>query len=324
MARMVTCVPMPRTDRLRLLAAFTAVYVIWGSTYLAIRIAIETIPPFLQAGTRFLAAGAILLAVARARRLAWPAAREWRTAAIVGVLMLTGGNGGVSWSETRVSSGLAALIVGAVPLFTVAIDWLRPGGTRPGRATMLGLLIGFVGVGLLVNPGASDAARVDPAGAAVLLVACATWSIGGLYSRHAPVATPMMGTGANMLAGGIGLAVLSLLTGEPARFDPGAVTTASLLGLLYLIAFGSLIGFTAYIWLLHHTTPARATTYAYVNPVVAILLGWSLLDEPITPRVLAAAAIIILAVVMITAGPAVRLWLKTRTPGASPPPASVP
>jgi drug/metabolite transporter (DMT)-like permease len=303
---------MPRTDRLRLVAAFAAVYVIWGSTYLAIRIAIATIPPFLHAGLRFVTAGIILLAVARWRRFAWPSAREWRTAAIVGVLMLTGGNGGVSWSETRVPSGLAALIVGAVPLFTVAFDWWRPAGVRPGRATILGLLIGFAGVGLLVNPFARDAARVDPAGAAVLLTACVTWSVGGLYSRHAPVAAPMMGTAANMLAGGIGLLVLSLLTGEPARFEAGAVTPASILALLYLVAFGSLIGFTAYIWLLHHTTPARATTYAYVNPVVAILLGWALLDEPLTPRVLVAAAVIILAVVMITAGPAVRLWVKGR------------
>ncbi len=304
---------MPRTERLRLVAAFAAVYLVWGSTYLAIRIAIGTIPPFLQAGIRFVIAGAVLLAIARLRGLPWPASREWRTATIVGVLMLTGGNGGVSWSETRVSSGLAALIVGAVPLFTVAFDWLRPGGSgRPGRATLMGLLIGFVGLGLLVNPFARDAARVDPAAAGILLAACASWSIGGLYSRHAPGASPMMGTGANMLAGGVGLFAVAWLTGEPARFDPGAVTAASVLALLYLVVFGSLVGFTAYIWLLHHTTPARATTYAYVNPVVAILLGWSLLDEPLTPRVLVAAAIIIVAVVMITAGPALRLWVKTR------------
>ena len=312
----------PRADRLRLLAAFAAVYIVWGSTYLAIRIAIETIPPLLQAGARFLVAGTIVLAAARVRGLAWPRSTEWRTAAIVGVLMLTGGNGGVSWAETRVPSGLAALIVGAVPLFTVAIDALRPGGTRPGRATMLGLLIGFVGVGVLVNPAASDSARIDPAGAAVLLVACASWSAGGLYSRHARGAAPMMGAGANMLAGGVGLVLLGTLTGEVAGFDPARVSASSLAALAYLVVFGSLIGFTAYLFLLHHTTPAKATTYAYVNPVVAILLGWALLDEPLTARVLAAAAIIILAVVMITTGPAIRAWLKTRTPGAAAPPAS--
>jgi len=313
---------MPRTDRLRLYAAFAAVYLVWGSTYLAIRIAVGTIPPLVQAGVRFLVAGVIMLAAGRARGLAWPKGVEWRTAAIVGVLMLTGGNGGVSWSETRVPSGLAALIVGAVPLFTAAIEWLRPGGGRPGRATALGLVIGIVGVGLLVNPFARDAARVDPAGAAVLLAACASWSLGGIYSRHARVATPMMGAGANMLAGGAGLTALSLLTGEFTRFDPSRVTTASVAAVAYLIVFGSLIGFTTYIWLLHHTTPAKATTYAYVNPVVAVLLGWALLDEPLTPRVLLAAAVIILAVVMITAGPAMRAWLKTRTPGAVAPPAS--
>lgn len=303
---------MPRTDRLRLIVAFAAVYLVWGSTYLAIRLAIDTIPPFLQAATRFLAAGAIMVAIGRARGLAWPTGPQWRTAAIVGVLMLTGGNGGVSWSETRVPSGLAALIVGAVPLFTVAIEWLRPGGTRPGRATGLGLLIGFVGVGVLVNPGANDAARIDPAGAAVLLVACLSWSLGGIYSRHAPAAAPMMGAGANMLSGGVGLLALSVVSGELPGFTPGAVTTTSLLALAYLVVFGSLVGFTAYIWLLHHTTPARATTYAYVNPVVAVLLGWALLDEPLTPRVLLAAAIIILAVVMITAGPGIRVWMTKR------------
>jgi len=313
---------MSRADRLRLLAAFAAVYVVWGSTYLAIRIAVQTIPPLLQASARFLAAGTIMLLAGRARGLAWPKGLEWRTAAIVGVLMLTGGNGGVSWAETRVPSGLAALIVGAVPLFTVAIEALRPGGTRPGRATLLGLLIGFVGVGLLVNPFARDAARVDPAAAAVLLVACASWSAGGLYSRHAPGAAPMMAAGANMLAGGIGLALLGTATGELTAFDVSRVSTGSVVALAYLVAFGSLIGFTAYLYLLHHTTPAKATTYAYVNPVVAILLGWALLDEPLTPRVLVAAAVIILAVVMITAGPAIRSWLKTRTPGAQPPPAS--
>jgi drug/metabolite transporter (DMT)-like permease len=307
---------MPRTDRLRLVAAFAAVYLVWGSTYLAIRIAIETIPPFLQASWRFLAAGAILLAAGRARGLAWPGRREWRTAAIVGVLMLTGGNGGVSWSETRVPSGLAALIVGAVPLFTVLLDWLRPGGTRPGRATALGLLIGFAGVGLLVNPFARDAARVDPAGAAVLLVACVSWSVGGLYSRHAPVAAPLMGAGANMAMGGVGLLVLSALAGEPSRFAPGAVSAASLAALAYLVVFGSLVGFTAYIWLLHHTSPAKATTYAYVNPVVAVLLGWALADEPLTGRVLVSAAVIILAVVMITAGPGLRQWARQRRTAA--------
>ena len=301
-----------RAQTIRTVIAFAAIYLVWGSTYLGIRWAIETIPPFLMASARFLTAGTIMVAIGRARGSPWPTGTQWRTAAVVGVLLLTGGNGGVTWSETRVPSALAALVVGAEPLCIVLLDWLRPGGVRPGRATLLGILIGFAGVALLVNPAANDAARIDPLGAVALFIALITWAIGSLYSRQAPVATPVMSAGANMLCGGLGLGVLALAAGEPARFQLAAVSAKSVLSLTYLVLFGALVGFTAYIWLLRHTTPAKATTYAYVNPVVAVILGWLLADELITPRVLAAAAVIIAAVVTITAGPAVKLWLETR------------
>ena len=299
-------------QRLRLLMAFASVYLIWGSTYLTIRWSIETIPPFLMAGTRYAAAGVILVAAARLRGASWPTAPQWRTAAVVGVLLLTGGNGGVTWSELRVPSGLAALVVAAVPMWMVLLDWMRPGGARPGSVTMLGVLTGLVGVGLLVNPAASDTARVDPAGATALIIATISWAVGSIYSRHAPVAAPLMSAGANMLSGGAGLLALAVLLREPQHFTWQAVSAKSQLSLLYLIVFGSLVGFTAYVWLLRHTTPAKATTYAYVNPVVAVFLGWLLAAEPITPRVLAAAAVIIAAVVTITAGPALREWVKSR------------
>jgi len=300
-------------QRLKLLLAFASVYVIWGSTYLTIRWAIETIPPFTMAGVRYATAGAILVAAARWRGAAWPTATQWRSAAVVGVLLLTGGNGGVTWSELRVPSGLAALVVAAVPMWIVLMDWIRPSGVHPGRAAIMGIVLGLVGVGLLVNPAASDTARIDPVGTAALIVATVCWAAGSIYSRHAPVAQPLMNAGANMLCGGAGLLTLGAIMREPQHFAWQAVSAKSLLSLAYLVVFGAVVGFTAYVWLLRHTTPARAATYAYVNPVVAVFLGWLLANEPITPRVLAAAAVIIAAVVTITAGPAVRIWMRRRT-----------
>jgi len=290
--------------------AFACVYVIWGSTYLAIRIAIESIPPLLMAGVRFLIAGAVLSLWARSRGAAWPDRAQWRTAAVVGTLLLLGGNGGVVWAELTVPSSLAALIVAAVPIVTVALDWLRPGGTRPGRATMLGLLTGFAGVAILVNPFANDASRVDPLGALALMGATVSWAAGSIYSRGArSVESPLMGAGANMLMGGAGLTLGGLVLGEAGHLDIAAITTRSALAMLYLIVAGAIVGFTAFFYLLRHTTPASSTTYAYVNPIVAILLGWAILNEPITSRVLLAAAVIISGVVMITTLPHLRARL---------------
>jgi drug/metabolite transporter (DMT)-like permease len=292
---------MSREDRVRLLLAFAAVYVVWGSTYLAIRYAIESLPPFLMAGVRFVIAGLLLSLWSRARGAAWPTMKEWQTAAVIGSCMLLGGNGGVVWAEQRVPSSMAALIVAVVPLVTVLIDWLRPGGQRPDLATSVGLCIGFAGVAILVNPAAQDAARIDPLGALALLAGTVSWAAGSLYSRRKRgVESPLMAAGANMLCGGVGLLLLGTVTGEAMTVNVSTFTARSLLALLYLIVFGSIIGFTAYIWLLRHTSPARATTYAYVNPVVAILLGWSIADEPVTLRIGLAATVIISGVVAIT------------------------
>jgi len=297
----------PREQRLRLLLAFASVWIIWGSTYLAIRYAIETIPPFTMAALRFVVAGTLLMVGARLRGAAWPAAVEWRTAAVIGTLLLLGGNGGVVWSEQRVPSSLAALIVAAVPLVTAAMDWMRKGGTRPTRLTIAGLVIGFGGVALLINPGAHDAARVDPLGTIALLIAIVSWSFGSIYARGARIAaSPLMAAGANMLMGSVGLAGAALLSGELGRLHPGAVSARSLVALLYLIGFGAVVGFTAYYWLLRNTTTVKATTYAYVNPVVAILLGWAIAGEPLTPRVLAAAGVILAGVATITTAPYLR------------------
>jgi drug/metabolite transporter (DMT)-like permease len=289
---------------LRLVIAFAAVYLIWGSTYLAIRLAIETLPPFTMAGFRFLVAGTLLYGWLRLHNAAPPTRIHWRSAAIVGGLMLLGGNGGVTWAEQRVPSGLAALLIATVPLWMAILEAIPRRGSRPTRRTGGGLVLGLAGIILLIGPGNLDGGQgVDPVGAGVLLLAALSWAGGSLYSRRAPLpGVPLLGTAMEMLAGGVILLLAGALTGEWARLDPGAVSSRSLLALAYLILFGSLMGFTAYLWLLRNTTPARASTYAYVNPVVAVFLGWAVLGEPLTWQTLLAAAVIVCAVVLINTG----------------------
>lgn len=304
-----------RKEKAWLLAAFASVYILWGSTYLAIRYAIETIPPFLMAGIRFILAGLILCGWARVRGSAWPTARQWRIAAITSCMLFVGGNGAVVWAEQRVPSSLAALFVAVAPLVTVLLDWLRPGGTRPDVPTQLGLLIGFIGVVLLINPGAkADAAtQIDPLGLAVLAGGTLAWSLGSLYSRYEKGSdSPFMAAGANMLAGGLGLLILAWFSREFTKFAPHAISVRSVLALLYLVIFGALVGFTAYMWLLRHTTAAKAMTYAYVNPVVALILGWAIADEPITLRICVSALIIIMGVIAITTLKELKPFLKKR------------
>jgi drug/metabolite transporter (DMT)-like permease len=290
--------PIPRA---RLLAAFAAVYLIWGSTYLAIRLAIETLPPFTMAAVRFLIAGTLLYSWLRLHKTAPPTRIHWRSAAVVGGLMLMGGNGGVTWAEQRVPSGLAALLIATVPVWMVILEALRPGGTRPTRRIGVGLALGLAGIALLIGPvNLAGGERVDPLGAGVLLLAALSWAGGSLYSRRAPLpAVPLLGTAMEMLAGGALLLLASGLTGEWGRLDVAAVSSRSLLALGYLVIFGSLLGFTAYVWLLRNTTPARASTYAYVNPMVAVFLGWAFAGESLTWQMLLAAAVIVAAVVLI-------------------------
>ena len=285
----------------RLLAAFAAVYLIWGSTYLAIRWAIETLPTFLMAGMRFLIAGSILYLWGRARGARRPTPAAWRDAAVVGGLLLLGGNGGVVWAEQYVPSGLAALIVATEPLWIVLLDWLRPGGHRPSAAEGLGLLAGFAGVVLLIGPGQAASDRVHPAGAAAQVGATIAWATGSLYSRTASSTTdPLLGTGMNMLAGGTLLLIAATALGQWQALHPASVSLRSWLALLYLIVFGAIVGFTAYLWLLRESTVALVSTYAYVNPVVAVFLGWALAGEAVTGRMLGAAAVIVTSVVVIT------------------------
>ncbi len=290
------------THRLKLVLAFAAVYLIWGSTYLAIRIAIETMPPFLMAGVRFVVAGGLLYGWARWRGAPRPVRANWPAAALVGALMLFGGTGGVVWAEQRVPSGLTAVLIATVPLWIAMLEWVR-GGARPGGRVAVGLVMGLGGIGLLVGPGELAGAKgMDLVGAAVLLFASLSWAIGSLYSRRAKLpSSPLLATAMEMLAGGLFLLLAGLITGQAADLDPSRISLQSVAALTYLIVFGSLVAFTAYIWLLRVTLPAQAATYAYVNPVIAVLLGWALGGEPLTARTLLAAAVIISAVVIITA-----------------------
>jgi drug/metabolite transporter (DMT)-like permease len=299
---MTDALPDRRPTRGSIIAAFAAVYVIWGSTYLAIRIAIETLPPFLMASARFLVAGGLLYAWSRIRGAERPTAANWLAALTVGGLLLMGGNGAVVWAEQRVASGVAALLVATVPLWMVLLDWWWRGGARPGRGVIAGIALGLAGLVLLVGPGTiAGGGRVDPAGAAVLVLGSFSWAAGSLYSQRAPLPkAPLLATSMEMLGGGLLLFFAGLLTREGSRLDLGAVSLQSVMALLYLVIFGSLVAFTAYIWLLRVSTPARVSTYAYVNPVVAVLLGWAFAGEPITARTLLAAAIIVGAVALIT------------------------
>jgi drug/metabolite transporter (DMT)-like permease len=285
----------------RLLVAFAAVYVIWGSTYLGIRWAIDTMPTFLMAGTRFLVAGAILYVWGRLRGGPKPTLANWRDATIIGTLLLLGGNGLVVWAEQYVPSGLTALVVATEPLWVVLLDWLRPHGTRPTTGEALGLALGFGGVILLIGPTHVGGAHVDPVSAAVLVLATLSWASGSIYSRHADLPrAPLVTTGMNMLAGGAILTLVGSGMGQWGDVHLSAISLRSALSLLYLIVFGAIVGFTCYLWILKEATLATASTYAYVNPVVAVFLGWALAGEAITPRVVAAASVIVGSVVIIT------------------------
>lgn len=279
-----------------------AVYIVWGSTYLAIRFAVETMPPFLMAAARFLVAGGLLFAVRRAAGDPIPHRVEWRSAAIVGLFLLLGGNGAVVWAEQTVPSGLAALMVSSSPLWMLSIEALLPGGRRPTGRAVLGILIGFAGVVMLFWPGGqSGMTGVDPWGAGALLFATLTWAFGSIYSRHLRLpASPMMGTAVEMLAGGVGLLLLGTITGEFTRLDLASISTRSLFGLGYLIVAGSLVGFSAYTWLLRVAPTSLVSTYAYVNPLVALLVGALIGNEEFSTRTLLAAGIILGSVALTT------------------------
>lgn len=314
------------TQRLRVGVALALVYVIWGSTYLAIHFVVETAPPLLAMSMRFLLAGAILYTWTRLRSGARPTRANWRAAAIVGILLLLGGNGVVAWSEQVVPSGLAALLVSTTPLWMAVLDWLRPGGMRPSLAVGAGLALGFIGVVLLVGPnllsGGATLRATGPLAIISLLaipLSSLSWASGSIYARSAKMpASPALGTAMEMLAGGAALLIVSVFFGEPAHVRFQIITSRSVLAFFYLVIFGSLIAFSAYAWLLRRAPLSLTSTYAYINPVVAIFLGWAFDHDRLTPLTLIAAATIVAAVIVITT-----FRSSSHAPQQQPKPASI-
>jgi drug/metabolite transporter (DMT)-like permease len=289
-------------SKARLITAFAAVYLIWGSTYLAIRFVIETLPPFLSAGLRFFLAGLILYAFARFKN-GEPVAQKkhWGPAFISGSLLLLGGNGGVVWAERYVPSGLAALFIAIVPLWMVLLEWGWYKTKRPSFGVFVGIGIGFFGVWLLMAPDFLHRGvySINLGGALLLLFASLSWSIGSVYSRNAGLPkSPFLSTAMQMIGGGVSLLLVGILQGEYAHFHVANFSGKSIVALLYLVIFGSFIAFTAYLWLLKNVGVARTSTYAFVNPVVAIFLGWSFAGEKLDAQTAIAALFVLVAVIV--------------------------
>ena len=282
--------------------ALIALYIVWGSTYLGIRIAIETIPPFFHAGVRFLISGLILVIWQRSAGHALPTRKQWISTAIIGSLLLLGGNGLVAWAEQFIPSGIAALIISSSPMFLVIGEAIRPNGVKPNWQGIVGILIGFAGIFILIGPSeiSGSATKLNPLGIAALLAAELFWSTGSIYSKSVDLPkSSLMNTGAQMLMGSISLFIVSLVSGELHGWDVTAVSARSLYGLSYLILVGSLVGFVSYGWLLQNAPISLVSTYAYVNPIVAVFLGTWLASEPLEPRIWLAAGIIVGSVIFI-------------------------
>ena len=305
--------------RAMILAAFAAIYLIWGSTYLAIKVAIETVPPFLMTGVRFLIAGGALYAwsVLRPAREAneniRPSTlRAWRDAFVVGALLIVGGTSLVGWAELSVPSGITSLILATTPLWMVLLD--GAGNRRmPSGQVLVGVMVGLGGLAILIGPSLlSPGDGVNLLGAGALVLASLTWTAGALYSRRLPhVGSPARTTGMQMIAGAILSLVIGVTIGELDRFTLANVTPVAVAAVGYLVIAGALVGFSAYLWLMRVSTPSRVATHAYVNPVVAVLLGWAILGEAVTMRTGAAMGVIVAAVVLIVSAPAPTAKLAT-------------
>ncbi|MEO6871377.1 MAG: EamA family transporter [Chthoniobacterales bacterium] len=301
---------MPKPSKLAIITAFAALYVIWGSTYLGIRFAIATIPPFLMAGARFFCAGVIMYTIAVAQGARRSSFAQWRTAFVIGACLLFFGNGSVTIAEQWVPSGLASLLVATVPIYIALLSWLTGSAPRPRPMVLLGLAGGFVGVGILVGPALtatpSGASQHAGLGMLILLFGSLVWSIGSLYSRHSQTAnnstSPFLSSAQTMLCGGALMLVAGFASGEGRDFHPSQVTALSLGAFAYLVIVGAIVGYTAFIWLLRHCDPAKVATYAYVNPIVAVVLGALFAGETLSGRTALDAAVIVGSVaVVITA-----------------------
>ncbi|MDY3556507.1 EamA family transporter [Gemmata sp. JC717] len=291
-------------SKVKLLAAFAAIYILWGSTYLAIRLAIDTLPPFLMAGSRFLIAGVALYAFGRPAGVPRPTARQWRNAVTGAVPLFVMGNGGVTWAEQAVPSGAAALVIATLPAWLLLLDWGYGGRRGPRAMEVAGIALGLTGVAVLSAPGG-----VDPVGAVVLLGAAVAWAVGSLFNRYADLPTsPALTAAMQMLAGGAIMVALGLAAGETSRLDLTAVSWQSAAAVGYLVAV-AVVALPAYNWLLSVTSPAAVGTYAFVNPVVAVLLGWAVVGEAVTERTGPAAALVVAGVMLL-------VWPRKRATSA--------
>ncbi|MGB7070113.1 MAG: EamA family transporter [Pyrinomonadaceae bacterium] len=296
-----------------LITAFAAVYIFWGSTYLGIKYAIQTLPPFLMAGTRFAFAGSLLYLWSRfSKDYEKPTLAHWRTSFIVGTLLLLGGNGGVVLAQHYISSSMTALLVATEPLWIVVLSWQWLKSGRPNWKVALGLLIGFAGVSLLISGrGSSDASTGDTGqwiGVFAVIGGAISWAAGSIYGLRSSVPkSSAMTAGMQMLSGSVSLLIVGLVRDELSTFDPSAVSSSSVFAFVYLIIFGSLIGFTAYSWLLKNAQPSMVATYAYVNPVIAVLLGWTIAGESLTGQMIIGTFIVVVSVVLVTANKKVKV-----------------
>lgn len=297
-----------RPSKAALFTAFALVYVIWGSTYLGIRFAIESLPPLLMAGTRYALAGGLLYGFMRLRGAPRPPLRSWGVALLIGGCLLTFGNGGVTLGEQYLSSGLAALLVATVPMLLALLGWASGVSARPTPVAALGLGLGLAGVYLLAQASAGSGSAVAQPGHAGLGIACVltaalVWAIGSLYGKnHRAAASPFVAGGMQMLCGGLVMVVLGLLRGEAQHLHLAAVSAKSWWAYAYLVTFGSLVAFTAYVWLLQAVEPALAGTYAFVNPVVAVALGWAFAGERLSWPMLGGGALVVAAVALLLLG----------------------
>lgn len=286
----------------KVFGALGIVYFIWGSTYLGIAYAIQSIPPMLMLGARFLAAGLLVYAWLALKGRTRATRLQWKNAAVAGLLLLGIGTGTLAWAEQYIPTGLAAVLVTISPVWIVLLEWLWKGGTRPSRSTILGMVLATLGIVVLFDPvSALGSSNVNIPAALALVGGSVAWAVGSLHGRHSDLPSdPILSTSIQMIAGGIALTLVGALGGELQAVDLDGITIASIAALLYLIVFGSIVAFTAYVWLMRHTSPTLVSTHSFVNPVVAVLLGWVFLNEALSPQLFLATILLVAGLIFIT------------------------
>lgn len=298
--------------------AFFLIYFIWGSTYLAIRYAIESIPPFLMASLRYTAAGTLLYLFMRLTGCPNPTRKQWGHLTVIGAFLFVGGNGLVVWAEQFINSGLAALFVSLLPLWLILLDWLWAGGPPPTVRGLAGICLGIIGVIVLIDPAQLTATGINLTGALVVLLASPLWAVGSIYSKRIQQPKSVfMSAACQMLGGGMCLLMTATMLGEWSGFDPSGISAVSFSAFSYLVIFGSIIAISSYVWLLQNASAASVSTYAFVNPAVAIFLGWLIADEEINAHILSGAAIILAGVVLVISAQNQRLAISQQVDGES-------